>query len=74
MLGGRRGMGRREAGLMVEAQGVWVVVEVGGGISRQRADTIKTQENELLNTSIKKYKTWPHFYAAWAALQAGDKV
>lgn len=45
-----------------------------GGISRQRADTIKTQENELLNTSIKKYKTWPHFYAAWAALQAGDKV
>lgn len=48
---------------------------VGGGleISRQRADTIKTQENELLNTSIKKYKTWPHFYAAWAALQAGDK-
>lgn len=59
---------------MVEAQGVWVVVEVGGGISRQRADTIKTQENELLNTSIKKYKTWPHFYAAWAALQAGDKV
>lgn len=32
MLGGRRGMGRREAGLMVEAQGVWVVVvEVGRG-------------------------------------------
>lgn len=45
-----------------------------GGISRQRADTIKTQENELLNTPIKKYKTWPHFYAARAALQAGDKV
>jgi len=44
------------------------------GGSRQRADTIKTAENELLNTSIKKYKTWPHFYAAWAALQAGDKV
>lgn len=64
MLGGRRGAGRGKGGLVV----VW------GEISRQRADTIKTRENELLNTSIKKYKTWPHFYAAWAALQAGDKV
>lgn len=43
-------------------------------MSRQRADTIKTGENELLNTSIKKYKAWPSFYAGWAALQAGDKV
>lgn len=50
----------------------------GWGVSRQRADTIKTRENELLNTSIKKYKTWPRFFsffhAVWAALQAGDKV
>lgn len=45
----------------------------GGWISRQRADTIKTEENELLNTPIKKYKTWPSFYTGWAALQAGDK-
>lgn len=67
MLGGRRGTGRGKGGLVV-------VVWGGGGISRQRADTIKTRENELLNTSIKKYKTWPRFYAAWAALQAGDKV
>lgn len=52
-----------------------VVAGRGGEISRQRADTIKTRENELLNTSIKKYKTWwPRFYAAWAVLQAGDKV
>lgn len=64
--GDRRGTGEREG---------WAGGGgVGGGISRQRADTIKTQENELLNTSIKKYKTWPRFYAAWAALQAGDKV
>lgn len=52
----------------------WAAGGVRGKISRQRADTIKTRENELLNTSIKKYKTWPRFYAAWAALQAGDKV
>lgn len=65
-----KGTGRRER------VGLAVVVGRGGGeISRQRADTIKTRENELLNTSIKKYKTWwPRFYAAWAVLQAGDKV
>lgn len=44
-----------------------------GGL-RQRADAIKTEENELLNTSIKKYKTWPSFYTGWAALQSDDKV
>lgn len=65
MLGGRRGDGEREG---------WAGGGAGGEISGQRADTIKTRENELLNTSIKKYKTWPRFYAAWAALQAGDKV
>lgn len=32
-----------------------------GGRCRHRADTIKTLKNGLLNTSIKKYKTWPHF-------------
>lgn len=68
MLGGRRGTGREgRVGCRWWRRG-------GGGISRQRADTIKTRKNELLNTSIKKYKTWPRFYAAWAALQAGDKV
>lgn len=66
MLGDRRGTGRGKGGVAGCVR--------GGGVSRQRADTIKTRQNELLNTSIKKYKTWPRFYAAWAALQAGDKV
>lgn len=57
---------------MGEREGWRVRYERGG--SRQRADGIKTAENELLNTSIKKYKTWPRFYAAWAVLQAVDKV
>lgn len=55
--------------------GVGVVVGVGGcGVSGQKADTIKTQENDFLNTSIKKYKTRPSFNAAWTALQWRDKV
>lgn len=33
-----------------------------GEISRQRADTIKSRENELFNTSIKNYKTRPPFF------------
>lgn len=44
-----------------EGWGTSDVAVVEGGVCRQRADTIKTLKNELLNTSIKKYKTWPQF-------------
>lgn len=39
----------------------WGASDGAGGRCRQRADTMETLKNELLNTSIKKYKTWPHF-------------
>lgn len=72
MLGSRREIGWVGGWVVL---GVGVVVGVGGcGVSGQKADTIKTQENDFLNTSIKKYKTRPSFNAAWTALQWRDKV